>query len=463
MTMLRRTAQGRLSEMFGPRTAKIDELMRRLDLYGAGGAVGRGAGRRDRQPRSRPMPAASTPGSASSTQRALGRGAPEFFLFSNQIAAWQPADSIAIVKLMALQLSATLEDEVLRARASLILPPARVADILPDDPLKRDRGPARLCQPVSRRCQRSFAGAGHRTTTRCRRSSRRDFGGASNAWAAAPDALGRGRHAAGQRSASGLHRAVDLVSRAAGAAIGRRDRRHHPGRAAWCCSGRSEKLGWGLTTAYLDDQDVHIEKLNPDNPTAIPDPGRLASPSCTRQSIIQIKGADAGDAHPALDRERPGPAGLALRPGARSRRRAHVASLSLDRADRRRHHDDRRRSHLMQRRSRSPRRSTAGELFVAPAQNLMLADQNGIAMQIIGTMPRRDAAQPDPRGGCPAPAGCRRTAGSGTLPYSANPELRRPARRHPRQHQQQDRRPPVPAQRHLRLGRHPAHPALAAS
>ena len=33
MTMLRRTAQGRLSELFGTRTVKIDELMRRLDLY----------------------------------------------------------------------------------------------------------------------------------------------------------------------------------------------------------------------------------------------------------------------------------------------------------------------------------------------------------------------------------------------------------------------------------------------
>ena len=33
MTMLRRTAQGRLSEIFGQRTEKIDELIRRLDIY----------------------------------------------------------------------------------------------------------------------------------------------------------------------------------------------------------------------------------------------------------------------------------------------------------------------------------------------------------------------------------------------------------------------------------------------
>ena len=35
MTTLRRTAQGRLSEVFGTRTLNIDKLLRRLDLYGA--------------------------------------------------------------------------------------------------------------------------------------------------------------------------------------------------------------------------------------------------------------------------------------------------------------------------------------------------------------------------------------------------------------------------------------------
>ncbi|MEM6341083.1 MAG: penicillin acylase family protein, partial [Pseudomonadota bacterium] len=34
MTMLRRTAQGRLSEVFGRTTLEIDTFVRRLDLYG---------------------------------------------------------------------------------------------------------------------------------------------------------------------------------------------------------------------------------------------------------------------------------------------------------------------------------------------------------------------------------------------------------------------------------------------
>jgi penicillin G amidase len=133
MTMLRRTAQGRLSEVFGARTLKIDELLRRLDLY--------------------TLSLASVDVQDDYTKTALqayadgvnawieqvnagarGRGAPEFFLFSNEIDAWAPADSIAIIKLMALQLSSHLESEVLRAEMSMILSPARLSDILPDDP-----------------------------------------------------------------------------------------------------------------------------------------------------------------------------------------------------------------------------------------------------------------------------------------------------------------------------------------
>ena len=35
--------------------------------------------------------------------------------------------------------------------------------------------------------------------------------------------------------------------------------------------GRNADLGWGLTASYLDDQDVYIEQLNPDEPGGVPD------------------------------------------------------------------------------------------------------------------------------------------------------------------------------------------------
>ena len=38
--------------------------------------------------------------------------------------------------------------------------------------------------------------------------------------------------------------------------------------------GRRERLGWGLTSAYVDDQDVVMEKINPDNPEQYITPDR---------------------------------------------------------------------------------------------------------------------------------------------------------------------------------------------
>ena len=133
MTMLRRTAQGRLSEIFGARAVKVDELMRRFDLYGL---ALQSVEAQDPQTR-RALEAYSAGVNAwigAVNQGARGRGAPEFFLFEPEISVWAPADSIAILKLMALDLSSALQTEVLRARVSLLLSPERLADILPDDP-----------------------------------------------------------------------------------------------------------------------------------------------------------------------------------------------------------------------------------------------------------------------------------------------------------------------------------------
>ena len=82
MTLMRRTVQGRLSEIFGPETLEIDELMRALDLYGLSReAVGR------RRPTRRTAALEAYADGVNAWLRvvqseALGRGAPEFFLFT---------------------------------------------------------------------------------------------------------------------------------------------------------------------------------------------------------------------------------------------------------------------------------------------------------------------------------------------------------------------------------------------
>jgi penicillin amidase len=118
---------------------------------------------------------------------------------------------------------------------------------------------------------------------------RRGLAGASNAWAAAP-----ARSAAGGTilandphlnfTAPSTWYLARLELRAGGVIGGT-----IPGVPA-ILIGRSEALGWGLTTAYLDDQDVLIEELNPDNPEQYRTPDGWKAFE-TRRSIITVKDA----------------------------------------------------------------------------------------------------------------------------------------------------------------------------
>ena len=94
MTVMRRTAQGRLSEVFGPRTLHIDKLLRRLDLYGL---AHRSVEVQDDYTKAalRAYSAGVNARLTEINEEALGRGAPEMFLFNAPVSPWQPGDSIA--------------------------------------------------------------------------------------------------------------------------------------------------------------------------------------------------------------------------------------------------------------------------------------------------------------------------------------------------------------------------------
>ncbi len=69
-------------------------------------------------------------------------------------------------------------------------------------------------------------------------------------------------------------------------------------------TGRSDALGWGLTSAYVDDQDVMVEEVNPDNSEEYRSPTGWA-PFRTRDSIINVKDAPCRHTAPALDGQWP--------------------------------------------------------------------------------------------------------------------------------------------------------------
>jgi len=69
--------------------------------------------------------------------KALGRGAPEMFLYPSEFSYWQPADSIAIFKLLALKMSGQIDAEVTYAKASLVIEDKQLLSaLLPDSPGK---------------------------------------------------------------------------------------------------------------------------------------------------------------------------------------------------------------------------------------------------------------------------------------------------------------------------------------
>ena len=413
MTMLRRTAQGRLSEVFGARTLGIDELLRRLDLYTL--AVNSVA-----------VQDADTSAALEAYARgvnawlgivndeALGRGAPEFWLFPPELAPWTPADSIAIGKLMALRLSDHLEIEVLRAQASLVLPPERVRDILPDAP-----GAAVIDLPEYASLFPDLPRVASVETVRdpLDPAPARGFGGASNAWAAAPARSAAG----GTLLASDPHLAFSAPSiwylaalhLSTGGVIGATI----PGTPV-VLAGRSDRLGWGPTSSYLDDQDLYIERLNPDDPREVLTPEGW-KPLRARPSIIRVKDADPvtitlqwSDNGPIL----PGhlfnlssitPPGhvvslawTALAPGDTSA----SAVISLMRS------------------ATVDEAIAAGERFVAPAQNWILADRERIAMQMVGAMPRRSARHQS-QGRMPTPGWLPENRWQGLMAYTANPAV----------------------------------------
>jgi penicillin amidase len=241
--------------------------------------------------------------------------------------------------------------------------------------------------------------------------------GASNAWAAAPARSAAG----GTLLANDPHLGLTAPSiwylarleLASGGIIGGTI----PGAPALLV-GRSDDLGWGLTSSYVDDQDVLIEKLNPENPEEVLTPKgwmRLRS----RPSIVNVKDSD--------------PVTLTLRwsengpiiPGSHYDLSTitppgHVASLAWTALS----PSDTTIQALMaiMRAGNVDEAIAAGEYFVGSAQNLMLVDRERIAMKVIGAIPRR-AARHQTKGRLPAPGWMPENRWQGFLGYAANPEF----------------------------------------
>ena len=418
MTMLRRTAQGRLSELFGEATLPIDMTVRRLAIYSAA-RQSLSALRPDTLAKLDAYAVGVNARLREVNESALGRGAPEFFIFSNAISPWTAADSLAIVKLMGIQLSSHLHQEVLRARASLILDGDRIKDLLPDMP---GNSQADLIDFT-----RLFPDLSPiKTSSERERSALSPFkpialAGASNAWAALPGrSATRGTLLANDPHLELTAPSIWYLARlelSTGAVIGGTI----PG-LPLVLVGRSAKLGWGLTSSNLDDTDVFIEKLNPLDPSEYKTPEGY-KPFVKKQSIVRIK--DKSPVTLEMFWTENGP----VLPGSHANLETvtpagHVTSVAWTLLS---SHDTSVEAGFDLMAAQSVQEGlVASRAFVAPSQILTLADSKQIAMRTIGALPKRDPRHQS-KGRLPSAGWLAQNRWQGVFDPSVNPVFLNPA------------------------------------
>ena len=276
MDIMRRGGAGRLSEVLGAGTLRLDRFMRTLGLYRVAEA-----NLAHVSPDLRRLVEAYAAGVNAYIDDPGGPLPPEFVLLGYRPERWRPADSVVWGRVMALRLSGNWTDEILRARLARRLSAAQVNALWPDYP---DDAPVALDD---------VAGLlrGHRLER---------FAGllppdlapqdASNSWVLA-----------GTRTASGLpilandpHLTLDAPGvwylarietpelTLAGATA--------PG-MPYMVAGHNGHIAWGFTTTHSDTQDLFIERLAADNPGQYltPDGPR---PFETREETFEVRGEE---------------------------------------------------------------------------------------------------------------------------------------------------------------------------
>lgn len=414
MLIQRRRVQGRLSEVFGEATLDIDILMRTLNLYGISQASVE-----YQTPETKAILQAYSDGVNARLKAiadlALGRGAPELFLFDPKIAPWTPTDSLALMRQMALTLTDKAAVESLQAELRLILPAERVDDLFPEQ-----QGEARLALPdfafdvVPADRPRPVRHALYPLP-------RAGFAGASNAWAVSPNRSASG----GALLANDPHMNFSAPSAwmlarmefPEGGVIGGT----LPGIPA-IVTGRNSRFGWGVTASYLDDQDLYYERLNPENPEEYQTPDGF-EPFERRDVIIDILDQPAMTVEIRQTRHGPVIEGNhwdidQITPS------GHKVALSWTGFDPTDQSIDALLG-LMRASSIDQGRSAVARATIPPL-TVTMATRQEIALQAAGRAPQRGSDHMS-QGRFPAPGWLARNDWAGYTPFDSNPYMRNPS------------------------------------
>ena len=128
MDFMRRLGAGKLSEVVGPATLRVDRMMRVLALYRlAEESVAR------LSPPARRMLTAYSAGINAFLTDSAATLPPEFLVLGYRPTPWRPADSLVWARIMAMRLTGNWRTEALRASLFFRLTPQRIDELWPDN------------------------------------------------------------------------------------------------------------------------------------------------------------------------------------------------------------------------------------------------------------------------------------------------------------------------------------------
>ena len=425
----RRIGAGRLAEAFGEAAVETDRFLRVLGVRRVAAVQWAQV-----SPASREMLLAYTDG-VNAVINNLKARPPEFVILGLQPEPWTPEDSLAWAIMMAWDLGANWQTELIRLRLALKLPKERIDQLLPPYPgepvpasmdyvafyrsLKLD-GQQALAEPA---LLRLMAAAPESEVE----------GVGSNSWVLAGSRTSTGK----PLLASDPHLKLSSPAlwyfarisapgyQAAGATL--------PGLPG-VVMGQNQHIAWGLTNTGPDVQDTYLERIKPEDAGQYQTPDGWAAFE-TRQEVIKVRGG--ADVAITVRNSRHGPvisdvasAGVADEALGPKAKPANVPSyaialrwtgLDID-------------NDIM---ATTLAMNTAGSVdefikasasWVAPQQNMAVADDAGhIALVSPGRVPLRKPEN-DLSGLAPAPGWDARYDWAGYLPVDVLPQQRDPVR-----------------------------------
>jgi penicillin amidase len=417
----RRIAAGRLAEAFGEGALEADRFLRALGVRRAAAAQWAKLG-----PEPRAALQAYADGINAVLQQAGQARPPEFVILGLKPEPWHPIDSLAWGIMMAWDLGGNWQTELLRLRLALQMPVERIHQILPPYPGE---------QPLA---TRDFAAL--------YRSLKLEAGNTATAWLRLPELApesgveGVGSNnwvIAGSHSATGQPLlANDPHLKLSAPALWYFARMEAPGLKVAGATmpglptvvlGQNEHIAWGFTNTAPDVQDLYLEQLDPGDPTQYRTPDGWARFEAATE-VIKVKGkpeqtltvrrtrhgpviSDAGTTNDVLGpRDRPN----------------HVLVMRWTALD-----DDAEQitASLAQQKATSVAEFFAAtRSFVAPMQNMVVADSQGhIGVISPGRVPLRKPEN-DLKGLAPAPGWDARYDWDGWVPADETPRELDPPR-----------------------------------